>query len=486
MLGTYEFSDFPMTEERFGVKPGQHIPGQVVHEYLRQYAEEFDLLQTIRLRCKVHTAKMKETGQWELTTLADAVSDTPPKEGCILADKLILATGLTSDPFMPRLEGSSDFDAPLFHVKDFRKQADSRNDVNNIVVLGTSKSAWDACYAYATSGVQVHWIIRSSGIGPTWVAPPYVTPFKIWLESLILTRFLTWFSPSIWGDADGYGWIRRFLHGTWLGRKLVSGFWFVLGDDVVNLMGYDKHPETKKLKPWNHPFWIASSLSISNYETELFALVRDGKIKVHVEDITHLSRRTVHLSNGSSLAADSFICCTGWIQRPPIKFLPEGIDPEFGLPHYSASEPELAKKADAVLLSQFPRLQDGPSRNAKYKHPASSNDLKSVQLPNQPYRLYRFAMPSSPTLFHTRSIAFAGAYSSVSTVTVAQVQALWITAYFGNGIPSLASKSSYADKQIEWYTVLHSQFGKWRHPAAAGGYGKFSSVFKTRVGAVLR
>jgi hypothetical protein len=206
-------------------------------------------------------------------------------------------------------------------------------------------------------GVQVHWIIRSSGIGPTWVAPPYVTPFKIWLESLLLTRFLTWFSPSIWGEADGYGLIRRFLHGTWLGRKLVSGFWFVLGDDVVQLMGYDKHSETKKLKPRNHPFWIASGLSINNYDTEFFALVRDGKIKIYVGDITHLSRRMVHLSDGSFLPADCLICSTGWIQQPPIKFLPEGIEAELGLHHYSAKEPELARKADTVILSKFPRLR---------------------------------------------------------------------------------------------------------------------------------
>jgi hypothetical protein len=321
-------------------------------------------------------------------------------------------------------------------------------------------------------GVQVHWIIRSSGIGPTWVAPPYVTPFKIWLESLLLTRFLTWFSPSIWGEADGYGLIRRFLHGTWLGRKLVSGFWFVLGDDVVQLMGYEKHPETKKLKPWNHPFWIASGLSINNYDTEFFALVRDGKIKVYVGDITHLSHRTVHVSDGTSLLVDSLICSIGWIQRPAIKFLPEGIDAELGLPHYSAKEPELTKKADTVILSQFPRLQDQPMRNEKYKPLPSSTDLDRSQAPNQPYRLYRFTVPSSTALFRARSIAFAGAYLSVSVVTVAQAQALWITAYFGNNIRSLALKSSHADNMIEWNTILHSQFGKWRHPAAAGGYGE--------------
>ena len=91
MLGTYEFSGFPMTEGRFGVKAGQHITGRVVHEYLHQYAQEFGLLPVIRLRCKVQTAEMRQTGQWELTTLSRDADDPPPKIGRILADKLIVA-----------------------------------------------------------------------------------------------------------------------------------------------------------------------------------------------------------------------------------------------------------------------------------------------------------------------------------------------------------------------------------------------------------
>ncbi|OCL02531.1 hypothetical protein AOQ84DRAFT_268633, partial [Glonium stellatum] len=34
MLGTYEYPDFPMDSATFGVQPGEHIPGPVVHQYL--------------------------------------------------------------------------------------------------------------------------------------------------------------------------------------------------------------------------------------------------------------------------------------------------------------------------------------------------------------------------------------------------------------------------------------------------------------------
>jgi hypothetical protein len=59
-------------------------------------------------------------------------------------------------------------------------------------------------YAYASKGVKVDWVIRGkvvdnvrfmlaslicvfpeSGHGAAWMAPPYVTPLKKWLEKLV-------------------------------------------------------------------------------------------------------------------------------------------------------------------------------------------------------------------------------------------------------------------------------------------------------------
>jgi hypothetical protein len=86
------------------------------------------------------------------------------------------------------------------------------------------------------------------------MAPPYVTPLKKWLEKLVHTRFLTWLSPCVWGDTDGYGPIRRFFHSTVIGRFIVDSFWSILGGDVLRLNQYDAHPDTAKLKPWIDPF----------------------------------------------------------------------------------------------------------------------------------------------------------------------------------------------------------------------------------------
>ena len=112
--------------------------------------------------------------------------------------------------------------------------------------------------------------------------------------------------------------------------------WNILSNDDITLKCFGKHPETRKLKPWVPAFWIAGSLSILNYPTDMFNYIRDGAINVHIADITHLSPQTVHLSNGASLNVDALICSIGWKHSPNIDFRPKGIDTKLGLPHKSA------------------------------------------------------------------------------------------------------------------------------------------------------
>jgi len=58
MLGTYEFSDFPMDPETFKIQPGQHIPGQTMHDYLEAYAKNFKVFDKIRFSCVVESVEV--------------------------------------------------------------------------------------------------------------------------------------------------------------------------------------------------------------------------------------------------------------------------------------------------------------------------------------------------------------------------------------------------------------------------------------------
>lgn len=79
---------------------------------------------------------------------------------------------------------------------------------------------------------------------------------------------MTWFSPCIWGDADGYTGVRGFLHGTVVGRIIVRAFWRIVGNDVMSLMDFDSHPDTAKLKPRMPPMFVGDSFSILNYDAD--------------------------------------------------------------------------------------------------------------------------------------------------------------------------------------------------------------------------
>jgi cation diffusion facilitator CzcD-associated flavoprotein CzcO len=218
MLGSYEFSDFPMDESTYGVKPLAHIPGTVLNRYLTDFARHYNIYERLQFNSTVSLVESTELG-WTVTVT------TPDTERKVHTAKLILATGLTSTPNIPQYKNADSFDRPFFHVKDFCRRADELKGVNNVVVVGGAKSAYDVAYAMVESGATVDLIIKPDGTGPVWIAPPKVTPVQHRIDTILNVRALSWFSPCPWGDEDGYGAVRRFLHKTTIGRMLVKGFW---------------------------------------------------------------------------------------------------------------------------------------------------------------------------------------------------------------------------------------------------------------------
>ena len=130
-------------------------------------------------------------------------------------------------------------------------------------------------------------------------------------------------------------------------------------------------------------------------------------------------------------------------------------------------------KADNEILRRFPRLSAQPVINEKYKPLKGDDSAKAL---NRPFRLYRFIVP--PAYSNDRSIGFSGMMMTIHTSSCAQAQALWLTAYLSGCLlhdrkPSKEGQSThaedFADQEVQWETILQSQFGKWRYPA---GYGK--------------
>ncbi|KAI6755524.1 hypothetical protein HG531_004630 [Fusarium graminearum] len=438
MKGTYEYPDFPMAFETYGVGPNSHIPGAVLHRYLTDFAKHFDIYDKVQFHTAVDLVERNGDAGWRLTV------NSPAGNRFINTARLVLATGLTSTPNMPSYKNEELFDAPLFHAKDFCQEAPNLK-VKKAIVVGGAKSAFDVAYALVHDGAEVDLIVRPTGNGPVWIAPPFVTPLKKRLDQLLNIRWMTWFSPCPWGEADGYPGVRDFLHGTALGRLIVNGFWKVLSGDVISANGYDSHPELQKLKPWHSAYWIGSGLSILNYDSSLFDLVKEGKIRVHIDDIESLEPKRATLTSGKVIETDAIICSTGWKKESTIKF----ADDKLGLPYSQDKKRALSKAADAQVLSLYPGLKSQPELNFKAKEA-------------DPLRYYRFIVPSQ--MVKTRDLAFAGMISTVSTATCATIQGHWIAAFFAGKVRSIPS----SDKEITDEIMLHTQWGKWRFPC---GYG---------------
>ncbi|KAL3492446.1 hypothetical protein BJX62DRAFT_236264 [Aspergillus germanicus] len=474
-LGSYEYSDLSMRATVPDlVKPHEHISGRAVHEYLKAYVEKLGIRDKIRLNCRVESVEYVEADgggkEWIVRCTTATAGGQQPKKSCIWARKLILATGLTSQPRIPTFVDQDSFDAPLFHVKEFAHyqetlftktsaNTEDHNDRAPIAVLGGSKSAFDAVYACASNGHYVNWIIRASGTGPSWMTPAAVfSPLNLLLESLPLVRALGVFSPCIWVSNP----IRRFLHDTWLGRIIVRMFWASLEWDMLRVNRYREHEETAKLRPSVRAMWAGTSVGILNFPGDFFGLIRRGLVKVHIADVERLERNTIVLSNGEKLDTRGLIMCTGWKASPGIRFVPDGLEEELGFPWAADSlDQDLVKETRKEIYERLPMLRTAPGSRSYRAKDAEGEHINETVL--HPFRLARFIVP--PRLWNDHSIAMLGIVNTFNTSLVTEVQALWALVYLNNGDKL---RNPQTEESIVRETALHTEFCALRSPADHG------------------
>jgi hypothetical protein len=449
------------------MQTSQGLTGVQVHDYLCQYAREFDLVSRIRLQTKIESAELRNDGQW---LLAVRGTDQPSQHTTIInAKRLVLATGLTSEPHVPELKGKETFTGNLLHSRQLRDRAEDIRASKEVVVIGANKSAWDTCYSAATAGAHVNMVIRPGGGGPSWVWP-VALPFKLSLQKMATTRFFTLFDPWPWNGSGVLSWVRTLLHRTRLGRQLVKLFWSILTISLFSANGYRSHSELRKLTPWSSMFWMGNSLGVHNYETNWFELVKQGRISVQIAEVTSLSGSKVSLSNGQVILADTVVCCTGWKMVPTIKFLPDGVGGSLDLPGACSSEMDMLFRGMYEKVFRLaPALLTGPKRSL----PPDSAPIVSERLRERslPYRLHRFMVPCQEQFLDHRNIAFIGAHLALNAITVAQAQALWIVAFFENQVGHLDS-STINHKQVREETMLQAMYCRHRHPPEGGGAGE--------------
>lgn len=378
--GTYEFLDFPMEKwaeesgegsnkeeagardwgegkQREGEQFGVHIPGTVMHAYLEDCVDKMGLRGSLRLRTRVLGAEEvavegKEGRKGWVVRVVDvedgdddgregaSKSSANPTEYEIRCDKLIIASGLCSVPRPMQIKGQETFSKPIVNFSELGRKAQALLDdenVKHVTVLGGSKAACDCVYMFASQGKQVSWIIRRTGHGPCWMSPPYVYvgPVKCWLEMLVTSRWMSWPSPCVWGDSDGFGWVRQALHNTRVGRVLVDRFWTNLSMGTLKQAGYlddDVEGKLKGLWPLGNAFGYATQLGMLNYPDDLFEYVRRGQVEVVRKDVLGMGEGTVLCEDGLVVQTDAWVASTGWRFDPAVKLGPEERLSGWGVP----------------------------------------------------------------------------------------------------------------------------------------------------------
>lgn len=406
-----EFSDRPMRKIDEKECYYDFFPAHYVTSYLEDYVNDHvyngrSLRDRFQMQASVEQV-YKQENKWHVKIKGDQKIRRAPK--------LIDASGLTSTPNIPRLEGKERFKGPMIHHKYFGRSDILHNQAHqNIVVLGGAKSAADIAYAAAKAGKTVSWVIRKSGSGPcAFVSAQGPGPYRNSNDSTY-TRVMGSLLASIFSTST---WWTRFIYGSRLGHKLLWQVWDGATQGSLALAKFDR-TDTKgngysSLKPDTPVFWQNDSTGV-NQRADFFDVIAD-KVHVYRKDVDRLEPSSVVLDDGTTLSCDALLLATGW--KSTHEHYDENLALDLGLSVSDDVDPtrekqwhQLDAQGELEALERFPVLSHPPPY---YNHTPHLT----------PFRLYKTMMPISDP-----SIVFLGKTMLGNNFRNAEVQALWAVA----------------------------------------------------------
>jgi cation diffusion facilitator CzcD-associated flavoprotein CzcO len=284
---TYPFSDhpYPDTADKFPSAPQ-------VRDYLRSYAERFQIVSKIELNSEVtEVARNAARDSWQVTTRK--LGETRTHQ----FDFVVVCNGVFSKPNFPEIEDISRFAGAVVHSSQSIKPEDMKG--KRIVVVGAGKSAAD-CAVFAAHEAQSSTLLFRR---PHWLLPRYAFGF-INMEFIATSRFIEAFMPYYKLTP-----LEDFLH-----RK--SPLLARILDRIVLSLFRLNMRMPKELYPGIMP--LAHAFETSGFVTDFYRLARKGTIKAKRAEIQRaVDGRTLMLTNGETLEADLLICATGWKQETP-------------------------------------------------------------------------------------------------------------------------------------------------------------------------
>ena len=292
----YSFSDFPMPKDL-----AEWPTGAEVQHYLASYAAANGLDPLLRLSTTVGAVTPTVDGSWEISHQHE---DGPVETH--VYDRVVVASGVFSEPNIPVFEGRDEFTAAGGRVLAGTELHDAEEARGkHLLVVGYGKSACDVAVPVSQVAASTDVIARQL----LWKVPRKIAGV-LNFKMLLLTRM----GEALFRYLHLRG-LERFLHGPGDGirRRMLNS----IGNVSVRQFGLRKHD----LVPRGQMEDIVKG-AIGLATEGFFEGVDSGAITVH-RDLTIRRLRTVdgqpsaELADGTVLPADLVICATGFVQQVP-------------------------------------------------------------------------------------------------------------------------------------------------------------------------
>ncbi|KAJ7067170.1 FAD/NAD-P-binding domain-containing protein [Mycena amicta] len=244
--GEFSFSGLAMERPQSSNKTGGRLTGIDLNKYMEVYADEF-LQGKIEYETDVLAVRREnsESGSW-VVRLRDMKTGV---EQSRRFDKIVLCTGGTNKPWTPpSLTPPENLKATVIHSAHIGAKAndilEQTKDGQPIVVIGGGKSAQDISALMAKHGRKVTIVYEQTN---SFTA--YKKPLP---DRLRRGRFMAIMSPY----PNYRSRLEHNLHTTWLGGKIVRGFWDRLVSNSIQVMRIPKDSPLRHTYPhfWNTQF----------------------------------------------------------------------------------------------------------------------------------------------------------------------------------------------------------------------------------------
>tara|TARA_B100001540_G_scaffold169512_1_gene149802 strand:- start:3739 stop:4881 length:1143 start_codon:yes stop_codon:yes gene_type:complete len=156
-----EFADYSF-DEHFGKPIPSFPPREVLRDYILGRVEKSGVKKYVKFNTSVENVEVDGAG---FTLKARDKKNNKLENNYF--DKVIVANGHFSVPFVPEYKGMDSFPGRIMHSHDFRDAEEFRG--KNVVILGSSYSAEDVslqCYKYGAKTVTIGY--RNNPMGFNW------------------------------------------------------------------------------------------------------------------------------------------------------------------------------------------------------------------------------------------------------------------------------------------------------------------------------